>query len=90
MGHDRGRREKISNIDVSIEFKLTLMIFFFWSKHGISKRFEVEKLRRCYDSSTSASFLTFVPTAPEDVEMEDLNYYYANYSRQVLYSHALF
>lgn len=29
MGHDRGRREKISNIDVSIEFKLTLMIFFF-------------------------------------------------------------
>ena len=27
---------------------------------------------------------------PPHVEMEDLNYYYANYSRQVLYSHALF
>ncbi len=23
------------------------------------------------------------PLAPEDVEMEDLNYYYANYSRRV-------
>lgn len=23
----------------------------------------------------------YAPTAPENVEMEDLNYYYANYSR---------
>ena len=31
----------------------------------------------------NAVLLTCIFTAPEDIEFEDLNYYYANYSRYV-------
>jgi uncharacterized Rmd1/YagE family protein len=46
------------------------------------KRFEVEKLGKFpHLVYARASFEQGVSSAAQDVEMEDLNFYYANYSR---------
>ena len=49
------------------------------------KRFEVERLgtSRPYHGNVSLKE-TNISVAPQDVEMEDLNFYYASYSRQVV------
>jgi uncharacterized Rmd1/YagE family protein len=45
------------------------------------KRFEVEKLGMFSRLCTLASVIEPWSAAAQDVEMEDLNFYYANYSR---------
>jgi hypothetical protein len=46
----------------------------------VRKRFETEKLGN-YPGNIGFPICSPKPVAPEDIEMEDLNYYYANYSR---------
>lgn len=48
--------------------------------HFLRKRFEVEKLGKIL-FLTSHRLSLKLPIAPDEVEMEDLNFYYANYSR---------
>ena len=46
----------------------------------VRKRFEIEKLGN-YPGNIFLLVCSSKFVAPEDIEMEDLNYYYANYSR---------
>ena len=52
-----------------------------------SRRFEVERLGT-YDFSCIIEEILTLSTAPDEIEYEDLNYYYANYSRQVNLPHS--
>ena len=83
MGDDRGPREALSFLNVK-SYHSYYVRTLTWNPLGlVRKRFEIEKIGGLFMLFLKHSQNLSVSKAPDDVEREDLNFYYANYSRIV-------